>query len=171
MVSGRGRRGALTQAAPRFMGVHDMGKPVLGAQLYTVRNCTQTVADIRETFRRVKDIGYTAAQISGFGPVDPAELDRAVRDSGLIIEATHVAWDRFLKDLDGLIDQHRRWGCVHPAIGGLPPEYFTAEGLDRFIRELAPVAERLAAAGMDFSYHNHHHESARCGRRSWLDQL
>jgi sugar phosphate isomerase/epimerase len=36
---------------------------------------------------------------------------------------------------------------------------------------LAPIAERLAQAGMDFSYHNHNHELARYGDKTWLEML
>jgi len=48
--------------------------------------------------------------------------------------------------------------------------------VERFAAELGPIAERLAAAGIDFSYHNHSHELARCGSgagggRTWLAEL
>lgn len=148
-----------------------MKKPAVGAQLYTVREFTKTLPDIAATFEKVRKIGYTAVQMSGWGPVDPKELARAIRDSGLKVGATHISWGRFLKDLDAVIEEHKMWGCAHPAIGGLPAEYFTAEGIQRFARELTPVAERLAEEGMDFSYHNHNRELARCGDRTWLDLL
>ena len=57
-----------------------------------------------------------------------------------------------------------------PAIGGLPAEYYSLDGLQRFLDELAPVAERLAQAGMDFSYHNHNHELRRYGGQTWLER-
>jgi sugar phosphate isomerase/epimerase len=53
----------------------------------------------------------------------------------------------------------------------LPKEYFSIEGLKRFVDELGPVTEKLAAAGMDFSYHNHNHELARYGGKTWLAML
>jgi len=36
------------------------------------------------------------------------------------VVATHMAWDRFNNDLDAVIEEHKLWGCPHPAIGGLP---------------------------------------------------
>ena len=149
-----------------------MAEPIVGAQLYTCRAHTQTIEGIAETFRKVAEIGYTAVQISAFGPVDAKAVADLARDNGLAIAATHMKWDDFLNDLDGVIERHKLWSCRHPAIGGLPGEYHTVDGLKRFLDELAPVAEKLAAEGMDFSYHNHNHELARRGfDRPWLQAL
>jgi sugar phosphate isomerase/epimerase len=148
-----------------------MSKPVLGAQLYTLREHCKTPADIAVTLRKVREIGYTTVQLSGLGPIDPRELAGLLQDTGLHAVSTHESWDRFRTDLDALIEEHTLWNCAHPAIGGLPGDYFTADGLKRFLDELAPIAERLAAAGMDFSYHNHNHELARIGERTWLGAL
>ena len=144
---------------------------VVGAQLYTVREFTQTLPDIAATLRKVAAIGYKAIQISGFGSVDAIEVARLVEENGLVVAATHMPWSSFLNGLDGVIATHKLWGCVHAAIGGLPPEYYSLDGLLRFLGELAPVAESLAKEGIDFSYHNHNHELARFGGKTWLAQL
>ena len=144
----------------------------LGAQLYTVRQFTQTIEGVAETLRKVADIGYTAVQISAFGPVDWGEVAHLVRDTGLTVAATHTKWDRFLTDLDAVIAEHEMLGCRHPAIGGLPEAYRAPGGIKRFVEELTPVAAKLAAAGMDFSYHNHNLELARLGgEKPWLAEL
>ncbi len=148
-----------------------MSKHVLGAQLYTVREYTKTIEDVRETLKKVADIGYTAVQISGFGPMDPKDVATALEGSGLTCAATHMGWPRFLDELDAVIAEHKLWGCRHSAIGGLPAEYQSLDGLKRFLDELPPVAEKLAAEGMTFSYHNHHHEFARYDGKIWLEML
>jgi len=148
-----------------------MTQPRLGAQLYTVRQFCKTLPEIAETLKKVADIGYTAIQISGFGPADAHDVAKVVADTGLTVAGTHTAWPRFLNDLNAVIEEHRLWNCPHPAIGGLPQEYRSRQGLDRFLNELVPVAEKLAQAGMTFSYHNHNHELVRFGRKSWLEML
>ncbi|MFO7871692.1 MAG: sugar phosphate isomerase/epimerase [Kiritimatiellia bacterium] len=148
-----------------------MSKPRVGAQLYTVREFTKTIPDIAETLKKVHKAGYETVQISGFGPVDPKEVAKVVKDEGITVAATHVGWQRFLDDLDSLIEEHKMWNCSHPAIGGLPQEYFSEDGVRRFLDELAPIAEKLAAEGMDFSYHNHNHELVKYGDRTWLANL
>jgi len=149
-----------------------MANGIPGAQLFTVREFTQTIEDVAETLKKIAGIGYTAIQISAFGPVDPKAVAALVEDNGLSVAATHMGWDRFLNDLDGVIETHKLWKCNHPAIGGLPGEYRDADGIRRFVDELAPVAAKLAAEGMDFSYHNHNRELARCeGGKTWLEML
>lgn len=148
-----------------------MSKPLVGAQLFSAREHCKDIAGVRETFKRVKKIGYSVVQVSGFGPMEPAEVAAAAQENGLTIGATHIKWPRFLEELDAVIAEHKLWSCRHPAIGGLPQEYFTADGISKFVEELKPVAARLAEAGMDFSYHNHNHEMAPCGETTWLEAL
>lgn len=148
-----------------------MSKPVVGAQLYTVREHLKTLPDIEKTFHRVREIGYTQAQISGIGPVDYREVARLIREADLGIACTHMSWSRFLEELDEVIEIHKAWGCRHCAIGSLPSEYRSLEGIERFARELSPIAARLADEGMDFSYHNHNQEFVRYEGRTWLSRL
>lgn len=148
-----------------------MAKPKSGAQLYTVRDHMQTIEGVAVTMKKVAAIGYTGVQVSGMGPVDTRQVAKICEDNGLVIAATHVGWDRFRKDLDGVIEQHKIWKCRHPAIGGLPAEYQNPDGLNRFLDELAPVTERLAREGMDFSYHNHAHELTLYDGKAWLQSL
>ena len=148
-----------------------MATPIVGAQLFTLRDFTNTIPDIAETLKKLGDTGYTSVQLSAIGPVDPAELGQVLKDSGLSAAATHVSWDRCLNDLDALVEEHKLWDCTHVAIGCLPGEYFCEGGVHRFLGELGPVAARLADEGMDFSYHNHHHEFMRFGNTTWLDEL
>ena len=150
-----------------------MTQHVIGAQLYTVRQYTKTIEDVRETLKKVAQIGYTAVQVSGFGPVDTKEVAQAAEDNGLTICCTHVGWDDFLKDADAVIEKHQAWKCTHPAIGGLwQDKYKGIDGIQVFADELAPVAEKLAKAGMDFSYHNHDHEFWKLPNgKTWLETL
>ncbi|MFW5839710.1 MAG: sugar phosphate isomerase/epimerase family protein [Planctomycetota bacterium] len=145
----------------------------VGAQLYTVREYTKTIEGVAETFRKIKDIGYQAVQISGFGPVDYKQVGKLAKETGLDVAATHVGWKRFREELDAVIEEHQCWECKHAAIGGLPADYHTEEGLKKFIDELAPISEKLAAAGLDFSYHNHNNEFKRYGDtgKTWLEML
>lgn len=148
-----------------------MAKGIAGAQLYTVREYTKTAEDLAASLKKVAAAGYTAVQVSGIGPIDPKVVARLMQDNGLAVVATHMAWDRFKNDLDAVIEEHKLWGCPHPAIGGLPGEYRGPDGVKRFRDELIPIAEKLAREGMDFSYHNHNHELAKYDGRTWLDML
>ena len=148
-----------------------MAENVVGAQLYTVRQFTQTAEGVAESLKKVAEIGYTAIQTSGFGSMDPKEVAKLAEDNGLTIASTHIGWDRFQNDLDAVIEEHLLWKCKHPAIGGLPGEYRGADGVKRFVDELGPIIQELDEAGMDFSYHNHNHEFVKCGDKTWIEML
>ena len=144
---------------------------MLGVQLYTVRDFIKTVDGVAETLEKIADIGYDGVEIAALGPVDPARVADLIEENGLMVAGTHVAWGRFLNELDEVIGEHKTWGCAHAGIGGLPVEYYSMEGLDRFLKELSPIVKKLALEGIDFSYHNHNHELARYGERTWLQML
>lgn len=143
-------------------------KHVVGAQLYTLREFTKTIGDAAQTLKKVAKIGYKAVQISGFGPMDYKDVAKAVQDAGVVVAATHMGWPRFQNELDQVIAEHKAWGCKHAAIGGLPGEYFNYDGVKRFAEQVAPIAQRLAKEGMDFSYHNHSHELVKYNGKHWL---
>jgi len=149
-----------------------MAQPKLAAQLYTIREHTRTAADLAASLKRVREIGYTAVQVSAIGPIPDAEVKAMVDDLGLTICNTHVRPSEALwNNLDSVIAQHRAWACRHVAIGSMP-NAFREEGeagFHRFAREASEIGRRLYEAGLTFSYHNHSFEFVRYGRRTGLD--
>lgn len=150
-----------------------MDRPVLAAQLYTVRDFTKTAEDLATTLRRVREIGYSAVQVSAIGPIPPAEVRAMLQHEGLTVCNTHVGYDRLWNDLPAVIEEHRLWDCQHVAIGSLPRPYREEgeEGYRRFAREATEVGRRLREAGLSFSYHNHAFEFAHFGDRTALDLI
>ena len=144
----------------------------LAAQLFTVREFTRSPADFAASMRKVREIGYRAVQVSQIGDVADDEVKRIADDNGLAICATHSAWDDLLHNLNGVIEQHQLWGCRHVALGGMPLECRDSEAGFRQFAELAVgVGERLAAAGLTFSYHNHSFEFVKFAGRTGLSLL
>lgn len=143
----------------------------IGAQLYTLRDYLKTADDVRSTFAKVREIGYTAVQVSGVhADVAPEVVAEAAKQNGLTIGGTHMAWDRFKNDTDRVIEIHQMWGCRHAGIGGLGNN-MTMEELNRFRTELEPVSAKLAEAGIDFSFHNHSQELTKVEGKTWLAHL
>ncbi len=143
----------------------------IGAQLYTVRDFLKTPDGIRDSFRRVAEMGYEAVQCSALGPIDAAELRVLADEAGLKIAATHIDFDRIRREPRAVIEEHQLWSCRHVAIGGLPREYRHAEGFARFAQEASILVRPLIDAGLTFSYHNHSFELERFGERTGLQIL
>ena len=151
----------------------------LAAQLYTVRDFTKTTADFAASIKKVADIGYMAVQVSAIGAAIPdTDVKSILDDHGLICCNTHVRpaealWD----DIDSVVAQHQLWDCKHAAIGGVPQRYRQdgVAGFQRFVESANQIGEKLHAAGMTFSYHNHSWEYVRVphngGTRTLMDLI
>ncbi len=131
----------------------------LGAQLYTIREFTQTPEDIETSLRKIHDLGFTTIQISGFGYMEPRRLADLVEELRFDVCCTHSPYDRMRHDLDHLIEEHKMMHCDTIGLGMMPREYQgSAENLRRFLADIAPVAREIKAAGLQFAYHNHNVE-------------
>ncbi len=148
-----------------------MGDSVIGAQLFTVREFTQTPADIAKTIKKLSKIGYKAVQVSGAGPMDPKELRRILDGEGVKCAATHVGFEQLRDNLDKVAEEHAILGCTYPAIGGMPGEYRSGDGYLRFAKDASKVADNMARRGLTFGYHNHSFELEKFGGRAGLDIL
>lgn len=148
-----------------------MPASVIAAQLYTLREFLKTPTEIASSLIKVRQLGYEAVQVSGLGPIEPAQLKAAADQAGVRIIATHIGFERIRSETQAVIAEHQLWGCRHVAIGGLPAEYRSEEGYHRFATEASAAARPLVAAGLTFSYHNHSFELERFGGRTALEIL
>jgi len=145
-----------------------MSQSALAAQLYTVREFTRTPADIANTMRKVREIGYKAVQLSALGTIDTPELKSILDGEGLTVCATHTSYEQMRDEPQAVIDEHNLLACKHAAIGGLPGEYRNAEGYMKFAKEASEVAGKLKEGGLTFSYHNHSFELEKFNARTGL---
>ncbi len=135
----------------------------IGAQLYSVRDMTQTYDGLLSTLKALKFAGYNSAQLSGAGKdLTAEEIRRAYDLAEMTCPATHISFQQMEEDLDAVIQYHKTLNCPYPGIGGLPGEYrHSTEGYLEFTRRASAIAEKLENAGMHFIYHSHHFEFAR----------
>jgi len=149
-----------------------MTLPTIAAQLYTVREHTQTAAGLAASLKKVAAIGYRAVQISSIGPIPDAEVKAMLDDNGLTCCITHDPEPWPWQDLDAVIARHKLWGCPHAALGGMPMDYRASEaGYWRLVKEANAIGKRLHEAGLTLSYHNHSFEFVRFGQRLGMDLI
>jgi sugar phosphate isomerase/epimerase len=149
-----------------------MAEPRIAAQLYTLREFTQTPEGLQNTLKEVKEIGYHAVQVSAIGPMDPQFVKDAADTEGLTICATHIGFDRLINDFDQVVKQHKLWNCKYVGIGSMPDSYRSElEGYVRFAREASEYGRRLAANGLTLIYHNHNFEFKKYGKKTGMQIL
>ncbi|AIQ47089.1 xylose isomerase [Paenibacillus sp. FSL R7-0273] len=145
----------------------------IAAQMYTLREFTKTPEGLRESFQKLKEIGYKAVQISGIGPIDPQLVKEYADEAGLAICATHVPWSRLVNDLEALAAEHKLWNCKYIGLGSLPAEYQTSrEGYRSFVSQASEIARTLKEKhGLQFIYHNHDFEFERFDGTTGMEVL
>ena len=95
----------------------------LGAQLFTLREYTQTEKDLDYSLGRVAEMGYKTVQISAIGPIAPEKVRELCDKHGLQIVLTHTNQDRILNDTETVIKEHDIMGCDYIGIGMMPRKY------------------------------------------------
>ena len=142
----------------------------IAAQLYTIRDFTRTRDDFAASMAKIRATGYRAVQISAIGDIPDVTVKRIVDENGLTICNTHVSVDLLQSNPAAVIEQHKLWDTRHVAIGGMPQEFRNSEaGFRRFAEIANGIGEKLSAAGLTFSYHNHSFEFVRFGSKSGLE--
>ncbi len=135
----------------------------VSAQLFTLREHLKTPKDMVKTMRRLRKIGYAAAQISGVGPIEPADLNKLMTDEGIQPIGAHVGLDAF-KDVPAVAAQCQDWGIKYVAIPWMPADAVkTAAGWKKMGRDFTKIGKALAKEGITLQYHNHCFEFAKFG--------
>lgn len=128
----------------------------VAAQLYTVRDFCQDAKSLAATAKRVREIGYTAVQLSAIGPIPEAEIVSIMRGEGLTICATHEPSQEILDEPAKVVDRLHRLGCkltAYPYPAGI--DFTNADHVNTLVRKLDAAGAKLRAAGQQLGYHNH----------------
>ena len=96
---------------------------IIGAQMYSVREMAKNPVEIDAAFKRLKEIGYSAVQASGLGPISPEELRDISQKHSLPIVVTHTNTERLQTDTQTVINEHKIYGCKNIGVGCMPGNY------------------------------------------------
>lgn len=145
----------------------------IAAQLYTCRDLIKTPAGLTSTLRRLRDIGYTAAQASATGHIPVGELRSIFNDEGMTCCATHEPSTQIRREPEAVIAHLRSLGCAitaypHPDEPGLMSD---PARLAHLIEDLEASAKLMAAEGITLTYHNHAIEFVQIGGVTALDRI
>ena len=142
----------------------------IGAQLYTVRDFTQTAEDFANTIKKIADIGYECVQISGIGAnITAQEVADICKANNVEIVITHTPQGRIVNETQQVIAEHKLMGAKYIGLGWA--KLHAKEDYDAFIQEMAPVAKTIKDAGLQFMYHNHAFEFMRFDGKTGMDIL
>ena len=141
--------------------------------LYGLREHCKTLQDLDSTLRRVKEIGYSAIQVSGinYDNISYEEVRQSADKYHLNIIASHENMQQLENDIDTVIRKLKIFDCQFTALGGLSLEEQSKENFQAGIDRLVKVAEKLDKEGIAFGYHNHDHEFKKVTDKNFLEEL
>ena len=143
----------------------------IGAQFYTVRQTCQNLDDFAVTLKKVADIGYRNVQISGTCPYPAEWLKEQLERNGLKCVLTHIPVPRLTGELEQVIEDHRVFDCPYIGLGWWAFDPEKDMSYDQWMKTFPPIAEKIAASGKLFMYHNHDQEFKKDEGKLILERL
>lgn len=130
----------------------------VSVQLYTVRDLTEK--DFAGTMAEIKKIGFTGVELAGYGNLSSAkEVRKVLDDNGLVVSGAHVPIDQFEKDIAAVIADQQTLGNTHAIIPWLDEHRRkTAADWRAFAKAADAYGQKMNAAGIALSFHNHSFE-------------
>ena len=141
----------------------------IGLQAYSVREHMKDEESIRESFAKLKAMGYNTIQTAGCA-VPHAVYGKLAKEAGLEICGTHENFDTLTGDPELAMENHKALDTKNIGIGGYW-ELGTEEKVKEFIARANKFADTIAQKGFKFTYHNHMHEFRRVGGKTVMDWL
>jgi len=130
-----------------------------GAQAWTVREFLGDTAQVRETFRKIADIGYDSVQAWPPSFMSAQELQDILQENGLVNCSGGGDFEEMIKDATAInkaVEKARIFNSRYIGIGTLPEEYrFTRDGYKKYAHALNGIASELKKEGCALLYHHH----------------
>ncbi len=143
----------------------------LGLQLYTIRDYMQDENSIRESFTKLRELGYDIGQTAGYF-VGAEKFAEIAKETGLKICGTHCGFNELIADPDKAMREHEALGTTNIGIGGMPGEArVNRAALLEFINKSNEFAKYVGKFGFKFTYHNHSFEFAKLEGKRIMDDL
>lgn len=135
-----------------------MAKLPISVQLYTLRDAVSK--DLGGTLKSLANIGFTGAELAGYGDLKTAAAVRkAFDDAGLTVSGMHVSLDVFKADTAAVIADAKTLGCANVILPYVDQSEFTSsEDWRQFAALCNGFGKQVVAAGLTFGYHNHDFE-------------
>jgi sugar phosphate isomerase/epimerase len=162
------------QPTGRALGVEpaDRGQQKIdvGVQLYSVRAAMEK--DLTGTLGVVRGMQITDVEVANLygrsAPSFRAELDKL----GLKASGVHFQWDRFSRDIEGVIKDAKALGCEYVTLPWIPHNGdFTVADARSAVEKFNEWGRKCSEAGLKFTYHPHGYEFTHFDRGTVFDEM
>ena len=149
-----------------------MNKKQIALTLYTIRNFCQTEKDLVKSLQKVKNIGYSAIQVSSIGPINPRIVKNICDDLELLICATHEPNELIINNTNKIIEKLNIFDCIYTALPyPLNVNLNSIKEIDLFIKKIDKAGSIMKESGKVLCYHNHAIEFKKIENETILERI
>lgn len=142
----------------------------MGLQLYSLRG--QFLKDVPGTVKYVADAQIKEVELAGTYSLEPAKFAEMLRAAGLKAVSGHFPFERYEKDVAGIITEAKALGLKFAGCAWIPhKDGFKEADVRRAIEVFNRAGKALAAEGLQFFYHCHGYEFQPYGDGVFMDEL
>lgn len=105
-------------------------------------------------FKKVRELGFEKIQLDGFRGRNPQEIKEAIDQAGLIVDSMHIKHDRFIFDVQGIIDEAKMFNCNEVYLKYIEDEFQVEYGYKFTRYALIKAAKTLMKAGINVGFHS-----------------
>jgi sugar phosphate isomerase/epimerase len=146
------------------------GKIDVGVQLYSVR--AQMDKDVPGTLDVVRKMGITDVEVANLYNRSAASFRALLDQRGLKASGVHFQWDRFSRDIDGLIKEAKALGCEYVTLPWIPHNGdFTIADARAAVEKFNEWGRKCSEAGLKFTYHPHGYEFTHYDQGTVFDEM
>ena len=130
----------------------------VGVQMHTLR--AELAEDFHGTLARVAEIGYDSVEIGRSSTYPPEEIASTLKANGLACHSSLVPLP-FGKDKQPVLDFAAIIGAEYIGLSYIKSELYDSKSGVKLVAQIVNEAKDIAkAAGLRYTYHNHHFEFA-----------
>lgn len=121
-------------------------------QMYGLRK--EIEKDPHACFMKVKEMGFDAIQLDGMRGQDPQLIKDAITKAGLDVDSMHIKHDRFIFDVEGIIEEGELFGCKEVYLKYIEDEFQVEYGYKFTRHALVKAVKQLENAGFEVGFHS-----------------
>lgn len=161
---------AFAQTASKANKQADPTHPVIGVQLYSVRN--EMKADLEGTLEKVKAMGFTYIETGAQSGKSAAEFKALLDKNNFQVVSFFADYNKLKTDFASVVADAKTMNAKYVIVAWIPHQKeFTLADCELAIKDFNEAGEKLAKEGLRFAYHIHGYEFVPHGKGTLMDKL
>ena len=144
----------------------------IGLQISSLKPYIQTREGVRDTFKRVREMGYTDIQLQWTGEDIPCEfIAGEVRANGFTCWGTQDYYDVVMARMDYEIRAAALYDSHYICLSGIPDRFMSLDGISAMAVEMRETQSRLNDHGIALTFHPRIREYAQFDGETAVNRL